>query len=234
MIIKNKKQFAIGMGMTAVFFAVLGTMFLPIIKGQNAFEASDGLFNSISKASTNHFATVSASVLTLSNNDAGQTLALPEAVGKNLAHMLTNVGATASYEAEHLTVSGNLTDILQRIVSDSKAMFDNTGDILESAYGLPPEVATHAWWVYTKAASKAFKLEKRFPSAKILDEVNTRAVEVGYNYFGVEPTPVSERMGIMTFALVFYVFYTLWWGFSIFYLFEGLGLMMTKSASKQA
>jgi hypothetical protein len=33
--------------------------------------------------------------------------------------------------------------------------------------------------------------------------------------------------------LVFYLVYTLWWGFAIFYLFDGVGLSMKKARVKQ-
>jgi hypothetical protein len=37
----------------------------------------------------------------------------------------------------------------------------------------------------------------------------------------------------MTFLLVFYVAYTMWWGFAIFYIFEGIGLSMKKAKVKK-
>jgi hypothetical protein len=37
----------------------------------------------------------------------------------------------------------------------------------------------------------------------------------------------------MTGLLLFYVMYTMWWGFAIFFLFEGFGLTMKKSKIKK-
>jgi hypothetical protein len=37
----------------------------------------------------------------------------------------------------------------------------------------------------------------------------------------------------MTFLLVFYIAYTMWWGFSIFFFFEGIGLSMKKAKVKK-
>lgn len=233
MIIKNKKQFALGFFMACVFAAVLVIMFMPIFGEKNAFEASDGLFNSISKASTDRFQALKEDLARVSPKDAAQTLTLPEEVGSQLALMLNKAGASAEYTDGELRISGNLNAVLQHIVNDSQSLFANKTEEFEKTYGLPSRRVGYNWWVYTNTAAKDFKLSKQFESAKILDEVKTKAVEVGYNYFGVDPTPVSERIGIVSFALVFYVFYTLWWGFSIFYLFEGLGLLMTKSSTKQ-
>jgi len=234
MLIRDKKHFFMGMTMSVVFFVVLGMMFVPMFDGHNAMEASDNLFNAISKASTDHFPAVSASVDKLENADAQQTLAIPPAVGENLAIMLQTINENGSYADGNLEVSGNLKNILNEIVADSKIMFANDGAAIEAKYGIGPRKAMYAWWVYLNTSNKALLLSKRFDAAKIVDEVKTKAVEVGYNYYGVEPTPVTQRLGIMTFALVFYVIYTLWWGFSIFFLCEGIGLVMKKTAKQES
>jgi hypothetical protein len=37
----------------------------------------------------------------------------------------------------------------------------------------------------------------------------------------------------MTGLLVFYVLYSLWWGFALMFLVEGMGLTMTKKGAKK-
>jgi hypothetical protein len=49
---------------------------------------------------------------------------------------------------------------------------------------------------------------------------------VGYNFSGIAPEKVSSKTITLIVSLVFYVCYTIWWGFSIFFLFEGFGLAM--------
>lgn len=234
MLIVNKKQFGISLFMMVVFAAVLFVMFTPLFHGQNAFQASDGLFNSISKASTNHIAELHSILDNLQHSDANQTLVIPQSVGTDLAIMLNSAGAQASYDNNELKVSGDLKVIFKRILADSEAMFNNNGEVLKNTYDIEPKTAMYAWWIYTNAASKNFKLTKKFAASKVLEEIKTKGVEVGYNYYGVAPTPVSERVGITSFALIFYVAYTLWWGYAIFFMCEGLGLMMVKSSKKEA
>jgi hypothetical protein len=69
--------------------------------------------------------------------------------------------------------------------------------------------------------------------AQVVDQVLRRAVEPGNNFFGVTPARVSDHLLLMAGMLLFYVLYTLWYGFAIFDLFEGVGLTMTKSKVKQ-
>ena len=233
MIIKNPKAFLLALGMTLAFLTVLTIMFLPVIHGQNVFHAADGLFNSISKASTNYFPQVKESVAALEFKDAAQRLNAPSGLGEILEKMIRASGQQAEYRDGELQVAGTLKPILVRMVQDAEAMYGNDGEILEKAYGVDPKQAMYAWWIYASASAKDFKLNKRFAAAKVLEEIKTKAVEVGYNYFGVDPTPASDRAGILFLAFGFYIFYTLWWGYSIFFMSEGFGLMMTKSAKKE-
>ena len=66
-----------------------------------------------------------------------------------------------------------------------------------------------------------------------LVDVMKKAVETAYNFYGISPERVSDRIGLMTGLLVFYVVYTLWWGFAIFFIFEGIGLTMKKAKVKK-
>ena len=67
----------------------------------------------------------------------------------------------------------------------------------------------------------------------MVSDVNKKAVETAYNYFGVEAQKVADKALLMTGLLVFYVIYTMWWGFAIFYIFDGVGLTMTKAKVKK-
>lgn len=80
---------------------------------------------------------------------------------------------------------------------------------------------------------KKFKKEKMIPEANLVSAVKKKAVETTYNFYGILPEKVSEKFGIMTGLLVFYVAYTMWYGFAIFFIFEGLGLTMTKAKVKK-
>lgn len=73
---------------------------------------------------------------------------------------------------------------------------------------------------------KELKNQKKFKEAKIVSTIKKKAVETSYNYFQIQPQRISDRYGIVIFSLIFYVLYTLWYGFSIMFLFEGWGLRL--------
>ena len=51
-------------------------------------------------------------------------------------------------------------------------------------------------------------------------------MECAYNYYGVVPQNIMDKWGIVVFSLVFYVIYTMWYGYSILFMFEGWGLKL--------
>jgi hypothetical protein len=73
---------------------------------------------------------------------------------------------------------------------------------------------------------KALSRQKEFKSAKIVALVSKKAVETSYNYYGIEPQKISGRMSVVIFSLIFYVIYTLWYGFAIMFMFEGWGMRL--------
>lgn len=233
MLIVHKKQFGIGLLMAISFFVVLAIMFMPVFGGENAFHASDRLFNSISKASTDYFDSVKAQVEEQRGHELSLHVALDEQTRKDVTIMLAKVDVSVETQGDALVVSGGMGKLLTHIIEDSRTMFNNQGEVIEQAYGLPAREALYAWWKFLKAAEKNLKEIKEFKTASVVHEVMGKAVEVGYNYFGIDPKPAKEEAGILTFSLVFYVVYTLWWGFAIFFIAEGFGLAMTKGSKKE-
>jgi hypothetical protein len=70
------------------------------------------------------------------------------------------------------------------------------------------------------------KNQKQFKVAKLAGLVNQKAVETAYNYYGIKAEKISDRFWMVLFSLIFYVAYTLWYGFGIMYLFEGWGMQI--------
>ncbi len=233
MLIRNQKKFWLGMGMMVSFFIVFAVMFMPIFGGQNAFHAADGLFNSISKASTDYFDVAKAELDAATLPAMDKVLELDEKLGQGAASQLQTIGMEASYADGKLTFKGELKALMTRMIEDSTYMYNNDGDSVQKAYSMDARLVLYNWYQLGDALIKSYNLAGEFDTAKLIGSVKSKTVEVGYNFFGVEPTPASERIFIMVFAMGFYVFYTMWWGYSIFYLCEGFGLLMTKTAKKE-
>jgi hypothetical protein len=73
---------------------------------------------------------------------------------------------------------------------------------------------------------KALTNQKKFSDAAMVATVRNRAVEVAFNFYQIEPQSISDKYGIVILSLLFYVIYTLWYGFAIMFMFEGWGMKM--------
>lgn len=124
--------------------------------------------------------------------------------------------------------------ILTSATDDADALYHNNADAVSQKYGGEPALkVAAAWWYLLSPSIKELQKQRLFGEAQVVDHVLRRAVEPGNNFYSVAPAKVSEHVWLMSGMLIFYVLYTLWYGFSIFELFEGIGLAMTKSKVKQ-
>ncbi|MEG6550537.1 hypothetical protein V6C53_09890 [Desulfocurvibacter africanus] len=236
MLIADKKHFTLGLFMAIVFAGIMFTMFMPLFEhGENAFQASDRLFNRISKDSSYYMPEMfkAAESQQGTNVDVSFTLG-----GENLNQyaktLLTTSGMSVQDIDGKMQVQGDLGQMMTSSLRDADAMFFNKGDEVQARYGIPERSAMYTWWLIYGAMDKDLKLQSNFAPAAVLGKVKNKGIEVAYNYYGIKPISAASNWGILTFSLVFYVAYTLWWGYAIFFLCEGMGLVMKKGAKKEA
>ena len=235
MLLHHKKAFFKGFILFVAFLAVLGYMFTPSFGGLNAFKASDNLFNSISKGSTYYIPQVLEGAAKYDGKSYEVTIFsdMPDMVPYASVILSAN-GMTVAPDGQGLKVAGDLGKLMTAATNDSDAMFKNDGAVLTSKYGMDERQALYVWWQIMKEIKVGLDQQKVFPPASfIAKNVVQGAIEVGYNYYGIEGQSAVDRWGIITFALVFYVAYTLWWGYAIFFMFDGLGLEMKAGKKKE-
>jgi len=146
---------------------------------------------------------------------------------------LTGNGAQAAVQDTQLTMSGDLGKLLGGILRDSEEMYHNDGSKVAGRYGFQEMDAMALWWSMLTKMNKEFQKEKKLAESELVMKVLQRAIEPAYNYYGVIPEKVSGKAFTVIGLLVFYVFYTLWWGYAVFYLFDGIGLTMKKAKTKK-
>ncbi|HHP7235585.1 MAG TPA: hypothetical protein ACFCUC_13220 [Desulfobacterales bacterium] len=223
--IERKKEFYGGAAMMVGFIAVLIVMFMPIFYGQNALNYLDALFNSISKGSAFYVPNLREEVQLFMNDRVEATLAMPNAARAEQSVLLfEKAGASVTATDTSLNVSGDLGQILSNALADAEAVYYNKGEQIQEKYGFEARRVLYNWWSALNALEDALNRQERFKEAKVAANVRAKAVETAFNYYQIEPQKISDRWGIVIFALVFYVVYTLWYGFAIMFMFEGWGL----------
>ncbi len=237
MLIKNKKEFTKGAFLAISFLVVLVIMFLPLFEGHNTFVAADELFNSIAKHSTYYIGVLTKKSAAFNGQPFDVTIKLKnQEVVDKAKKVFTTAGCEASGDAGQFKIKGDLGKALSAALKDSDDMFYDRDSELKSRYGLEGKDALYAWWSCFKAMELPLKKlgkPENFKQAAFLSDVMKKGLEVGYNFFQISPQSARSKAGILTFSLVFYVIYTLWWGIGILFLFEGIGLEMKAGAKKE-
>lgn len=234
MMIKHAKTFNIGALFAVTFLGVLFMIFSPVFNGKNGLEFADESFNKLAKGSSYFIPKVAKSVEKM----AGQTMSAAISMEKSedaaaAEKILTTAGAKVTRNDVVLTVEGDVAVVLGNALKDADAMYQNDGKGVSERYGMEEKKALKYWWTALGKIEKQMKKDKNIAMAKVISEVNKKAVEPGYNFYGVAANKVIDHAAMMSGLLVFYVFYTMWWGYAIFYLFDGVGLTMKKAKVKK-
>ncbi|MCD4742676.1 MAG: hypothetical protein K8R67_09415 [Desulfobacteraceae bacterium] len=223
--IANKKSFIIGLAMLASFTIILVIIFMPIFNGHNGLSSLDNLFNSISKGSAYYVPAVEEEVSTFKGNNLNLAIEIDDkAMVEKSALLLQKAGADVKINGAELKINGDIALILQACLKDSVLMYNNDGESLKAKYNYNEKAVIYNWHNLLSKIDKELTREKNFKNAKVTALVNHKVVETAYNYYGIVAKTVKESMGALIFSLVFYVLYTLWYGFGLMYIFEGVGL----------
>lgn len=231
----TKKSIAIGLVLAVSFWAVLFLIFSPIFgDGKNGLMFADDLFNKLAKGSSNFIEKVAKSNEKFIGKEFSATLKLDKQEQvEGAIKVLTVSGAKVEASEMELKVSGDLGGLLSIILKDSDNMYRNDGKTVSDLYGMDEKEVMQAWWNILKPLDKYFKKAGMIPESKVVSDVAKKAIEPAYNFYKIPAQKVSEKAVLMTGLLVFYVAYTLWWGFAIYFIFNGIGLSMKKAKVKK-
>ena len=225
--IAKRKEFFGGLGLLIGFVIVLILFFLPLYNGMNGLDYLDNLYNSISKGSAYYIPKVKEESDKFLGTSISVRLVMKDGTQAEQTSLLFRAaGAQAVVSAQEIRVDGDLGKILENCLSDADAMYHNEGAKVLGKYGYDEKRVLFNWWKAFKEMDKDLKKQKKFKEADLVSLVEKKAVESSYNYYQVEPQKIGDRIGTVIFSLVFYVVYTLWYGFAILFMFEGWGLRL--------
>lgn len=235
-VVRNKKTFTIGLIMLLSFvLCYVGMMSPNFGNGRNGLQYADDMFNSLSKGS----AYLIEEAQKVADGQKGKSINLtikassPEDAAK-WSKLYTTAGAAVTVKESSLTIDGDYGKILGAVVADSDFMYHNDSKTLEKKYGYDGREATYNWNSSLKKIDAALKAKSQFKEEFDLVKVQQKALEPAYNYYGVEIKKVSENKLSLAFLLCFYLIYTVWYGFGLYYFFDGLGIVVAKPKKKAA
>ena len=223
----NRTKLYMGSILLTSFIAILILIFYPFFNGQNGLEYLDALYNSISKGSAYYIPDVKKEAGTFSGNNINVSIRLSD---KNQADqtalLYKKSGVQARVSGSIVHIKGDLGLILNNCLEDTDLMYHNKGEKIKSKYRYDEKQVVYNWHKSFKIMEKRLKDQKKFKEAKMVSLAIKKAVECSYNYYKIEPKKITDSLGIVIFSLIFYVVYTLWYGFAVMYIFEGIGLKL--------
>lgn len=232
----NKKALSIGTFLALTFFGVLTLIFSPVFgDGKNGLVFADDMFNKLSKGSSYFIPKVMKNSEKFKGTNIAVVIKLdkPDQMNSGALKLLSGAGADVKNASPELRISGDLGVMLSKVLQDADDMYRNDGKKVSDRHGIDEKEVMVSWWNVLKGMDKELKKQGKIEEAKIVSDVMKKTVEPAYNFYTIESQQVSEKAGIMSGLLVFYVIYTMWWGFAIFYLFDGIGLTMKKAKVKK-
>jgi hypothetical protein len=235
MLIRHNQTFRLGAFLAVTFLGLLAIIFSPVFGGKNGLQYSDALFNKLAKGSSYFVPELSEAVKPMDAKEfGGVDIKLENADQVSRAvKILMAAGAQVGSQGTDVKISGNLGKTLGEVLKDSTAMYYNKGGEIKSKYGIDEKDVMSTWWAVLNKVAKEFQKTKKVEEASAIIEVMRKGIEPAYNFYEVEPQKVSEKAFTVLGLLVFYVMYTMWWGYAIFFLFDGLGLSMKKARVKK-
>lgn len=218
-----RKQLIFGILLTISFFGVLGLMVSPIFDGKNFIAYADEQFDSYSKYSSYFIPEI---------RRGAENFASPLKVEIKGSDKIAKLfGDYAEVADGKVIINARLNEIVYLALQDAERGYYNDEKYFQEKYGMSPKEVLYLWHTSLTAISKELEKANRFEeSIFIKTQVLMRAIEPAYNFYGYEAKPIDI---IGASLLVFYVIYTLWWGFAIYFLFEGVGIKVTKAKSKK-
>lgn len=225
--ITNQNKFYTGLGLLSAFTAVLILIFLPIFKNQNGLSYLDSLYNSISKGSAYYIPKLFKEAERYTGRPVTLTLTMADSHrAGEIRELFIKSGARVQLSGKVVKISGDLGAMMKNCLEDADFLFANQDEKLRQKYGISGKQVLYNWWLALQEADRSLSRQKQFAESKFIATVSKKAVECSYNYYEIEPQNISDKYGLVIFSLFFYVVYTLWYGFGIMILLEGIGMRL--------
>ena len=229
--IANKKEFSSGLVLHIAFWIVFALLLSPLYPGQgkkvNMLDYMDSMYNSISKKSAYYIPATQKKVEAFQGNNIALNIKTDASLAvERVTALMQHAGMTVEAGDKEVKVSGDLGGMLTAILADADSMYNNDGKAVSSKYGSPEKQVMYDWYTILKSMEKSLTKQEKFTESKILYQVRTKTVEPSYNYYGIESQSIQDKALLVILSLVGYVIYTMWYGFSILFMFEGWGLKL--------
>lgn len=233
-LIINRRKFVTGLVLLVSFGVTLAALLSPVFNGATGLQVVDGIFNSLSKGSAYYIPDLQKGA----DKFTGVRVELvykPKSAEEleRAALLFSSAGAEVARDGGSLKIGGDLGLLAKNALADADALFKAGREIPAGRYGFSDKEAVYYWWTAFKQIMNGYRQENKAAEAVFTEKVVKKALEPAYNYAGIPPARFADVKGISIGSLVFYIVYTIWYGFAIMLIFESMGITASKPVKKQ-
>ena len=220
--IADRRSFYLGLTAGVAFLAVMNA---PILDGQTPMQWSDAFFSSLTKSSTHFTDLLTRKAQEMDDRSAAVNL---DAMDADAADLLRQAGWQIEERSRQIQAVGNLASLAGAILQDTDDMYRNDSSAVTARRGIEGRRDLYCWWGILGRLDRKLSAEGRLAEAEFVRDIQIKAVEVSYNFHGIEPRRVGENIPVLSAMLTAYIVYTVWLGGAIYMIFRGLGLQANR------
>ena len=234
-IIVSPNRFALGTAGLAIFFIVLAVGLCPLTRHGNLLGWADNFFNQLAKNSAYYIPEAQKRADKFSQEKIDLGVHPKDPVdGAKVAQLLVKNDLEARVVGDgRVRIVGNLAGAAKAALADADLEFYNESAQLEARYQMTANEVMYCWWIVFDALTRRYVQEGRGEEANFTKFLMTKVLEPAYNFRGISPRRIQGCLLPVFLLLGFYIVYTLWYGFSIMYLFEGVGITAAGTNEKK-
>lgn len=237
-LIQNRAALLKGCLLLGSFFVLFTLILTPLfpsgVWGQKytLLQYADAIFNQLSKGSSWFVPQLRQRISEMKTDVSRVSLkSLPDkALAPLLEILVDKAGGNSSIQGEGFEYSVSLKSLLSAAVDDASMLYDNDGEKVSDHYaGAPWENVARGWWTLLSLSVHDLQKQGKVREAALVNDVVLKAIEPGFNFYGMPRAGMSGHVMVVAALLAFYLLYTLWYGFGIMEIFDGVGLLGGKS-----
>jgi uncharacterized protein len=234
-IVADRRKFALALCSLVLFFAGLALWVIPGADSRSGLDRAENHFNQLAKNSAYQIPAAVRRAMKFQGTavDFGVSAQRPGA-NQGIARIVQANGLSARVTGDgRVRIEGDLGLLGRLAAADADLLFKGREAELGRKYDLEGKEAVYLWWAAFEGLTRRYIQENRVAEADFTKYISTRVLEPSYNFSGIQPRDISSSRTSIVLLLGLYVLFTLWYGFSILYLFEGLGIKITKATEKK-
>jgi hypothetical protein len=225
-LLAKPRSFALGVAGLLTFSAVLSISVMPFRGHSNAMAWADDFFNQLAKSSANYIEDGRKKAEKFKGQEVNYGMMPREFADKaKMAKLVEIHGFSMESLADmRIRIKGDLGTLALEAINEASLSYENKTSEIEKEYGFKSTEVIYCWWLIFDGLTRRYTQDNMGAEANFTKLITTKILEPAYNFRDTEAKNIKDSVLPVTLLLLAYVAFTLWYGFSILLIFEGLGI----------